>query len=305
MQVLTDNDLLKFIGKQESQSLVVFDDYLAETKKRFEGGKDGYGDELPWERTNQDIRLRPQEVSLWAGVNGHGKSLMLSHVMAHLMKSSRVLIASMEMSIPAQAERMFRQISGSDKPTEPFIDLMSAWTNGRLWLYDQQDTVPPEKIIGMCMYAMAELDISHIVIDSLVKCGIRPDDYAGQKTFVDKLCFAAKTYGGHIHLVHHIRKGDKESNLPDKFDIKGAGEITDLVDNVFIVHRNKVKEEKAQGGEPVDEFDPDAILVNAKQRHGEWEGKVPLYFDKASTQYLQSPRANKEWFPIEVQDEVG
>ena len=81
--------------------------------------------------------------------------------------------------------------------------------------------------------ALKELKIQHVVIDSLMKCGIMDDDYNGQKQFVDCLCWAAKTYGGHIHLIHHIRKTRSEEEIPDKFDVMGASALTNLVDNVF------------------------------------------------------------------------
>ena len=33
---------------------------------------------LPWEKTRLDFQFRPGEVTLWAGQNGHGKSLVTS-----------------------------------------------------------------------------------------------------------------------------------------------------------------------------------------------------------------------------------
>jgi hypothetical protein len=77
-----------------------------------------------------------------------------------------------------------------------------------------------------------------------MKCVRGEDDYNGQKDFVNDLCSFAQDSGVHVHLVHHVRKGESEHKAPGKFDIRGAGSITDLVDNVFIVWRNKRAEEK-------------------------------------------------------------
>ena len=96
-------------------------------------------------------------------------------------------------------------------------------------------------------------------------------------------------------LVCHIRKGEKESRTPDKFDIKGAGEITDLVDNVFIVHRNKDKERKIEAKQTVDELVPDAVILVEKQRHGGWEGTISLYFHKSSQQFMSGPKHPLRW----------
>jgi len=305
MKILLDKELLAFKGKQESQYFVDFVERGNEIIERIENGVENTGDDMPWKKTHDKVRFRGGEISLWAGINGHGKSLLLSHIMAHLMKTSTILVASLEMSIPATGARLVRQIAGIEKPTPSYIESILHWTTNRAVVYDQLDTVPADRIVGMCMYAMEKLKVRHIIIDSMMKCGIGTDDFNSQKAFVDSLAGVAKKYNGHIHLVHHMRKGSSENDIPDKFDVKGAGEITDMVDNLFIVHRNKLKEQEIEEGKSVDELVPDTTLTVAKQRHGEWEGRIALYFDKASTQYLQSPRANKEWFPIEVQDEVG
>jgi len=305
MKTLDDIDFLKFVGKQESQFITNLSEFGDDIKNRFKNGINNFGDELPWNKTHDHFRLRPSEVTIWAGINGHGKSLVLSHVMAHLMKTTTCLIASLEMPIASTGNRLLRQIGGISNPTPEFVDQMLQWTDDRLWIYDELDTVKSERILGMCIYAMTELNIKHIVIDSLMKCGIGGDDYNKQKDFVDRLCWAAKTHGGHIHLVHHMRKGHSENETPDKFDVKGAGEITDLVDNLVIVHRNKSKEKKIQDNKPVEDFEPDATLTIAKQRHGEWEGKINLWFHQESQQFTPSSSLNTEYFQINQVEAVA
>jgi twinkle protein len=301
MKQLEDMDYMKFVGDLESQYLI----HLSEiTDAIFERTKDGvelFGDELPWMKTHDKFRMRPGEVTVWAGINGHGKSMVLSHVVAHLIKFTPCLIASLEMPLDALGQRLVRQMIGTDKPTREYIEKALNWTDDRLWVYDQLDTVESERIYGMIIYAMRELGIKHIVIDSLMKCGIDDDDYNGQKKFIDRLCWAAKTFNGHIHLVHHIRKTRSEEDLPDKNDVMGSSAITNLIDNLIIVHRNKAKE---NSNEPDEEM-PDARLYVAKQRHGEWEGKIALWFDKTSQQYLPSKGGRKEWFSFgEQKDNV-
>jgi len=55
-----------------------------------------------------------------------------------------------------------------------------------------------------------------------------------QKTFVEKLKLVADDVQVHVHLVHHIRKGESEHDRPNKFDLKGSGAIADLADQIFI-----------------------------------------------------------------------
>jgi twinkle protein len=284
-----DVDFLAFVGAQESQFIRPASDWYDAVRDRLLLGVSQHGDALPWSETQARLRLRPGETTIWAGVNGHGKSLVLGQTMLWLLPATSVLIASLEMPPAATLARMLRQASGGEVPSLAFIQRWLAWTDERLWIYDQTDTVAPERILGMVCYAARELRIRHVVIDSLVKCGMAPDDYPAQKTFVDRLCWAAKTHGIHLHLVHHIRKREREEHVPDKYDIKGAGEITDLADNVLIVHRNKAKERRCEAGEASDPQEPDAQLLVVKQRHGEWEGRVRLYFDRPSQQLVPQP----------------
>ena len=41
------------------------------------------GDKLPWPKTFDKILLRNGELSVWAGITGHGKSMLLSHIIVH------------------------------------------------------------------------------------------------------------------------------------------------------------------------------------------------------------------------------
>lgn len=256
---------------------------------------------LPWEETHRLIQFRPGEVTLWAGINGHGKSLLTGLVGLSLMgQSQRVCIASFEMKPRKTLYRMGRQWAGMppdneyDTPEmrEQSKDLLAQffdWTEGKLWLYDQQGTVKPETILGVTKYSAVELGCTHIFIDSLMKCVKGEDDYNGQKDFVDELCALAKDNNVHIHLVHHIKKMQDEDRVPGKFDAKGSGAISDQVDNFLVVFRNKKKERLLESGKEVPHDEPDAFLVCHKQRETGWEGCIGLYVDKDSMQFKKNP----------------
>lgn len=294
-----DIERMEFQGVQESQDIIPMSDYRDEIHERMESGVATFGDPLPWSKTHGSFRFRPGEVTIWAGINGHGKSMVTSHVAASLAKSVPVCIASLEMPVPATAQRMIRQIAGNGNVPKPFVDKVLHWADNKVWIYDQLDTLPSEKIQAMAIYCAKELKLGHVFIDSLMKCGVGQEDYDKQARFVDSLCWIAKTYKTHIHIIHHVRKGDDESKPPNKFDLKGSGAIADMVDNIFIHWRNKPKEALVAKGEHVEKFNPDAILTCCKQRHGEWEGDINLWFHKDSQQFASNPDLRLEWFNVD------
>jgi len=144
-------------------------------------------------------------------------------------------------------------------------------------------TAKTDRLLEVFLYAKQRYGVNVFVIDSLMKCGIAEDDYNAQKKFIEELCDFKNQYDCHIHIVVHPRKGADELRAPGKLDIKGSGAITDLADNCFTVWRNKAKENRSNEDE---EDQPDCLLSCEKQRNGEWEGKIALWFDPQSFQYL-------------------
>lgn len=251
---------------------------------------------LCWPSTTS-FQYRPGEVTLYAGTNGGGKSLVTGQISLGLIRQERkVCIASFEMKPVKTLSRMLRQFSGKnfEDPLTPMrrpefeniVDRFLEFSDERLWLYDQQGTTSAQRVIAMARYVAVELGVTHVIIDSLMKAVPAEDAYNEQKYFVDELCALARDHNIHIHLVHHIRKLSNDEHMPSKTDIKGTGAIADQVDNVFLVHRNKKKEHDIQAGKEVDPSAPDLLLMCEKQRNGEFEGWFPMWYHKESQQFV-------------------
>ena len=260
--------------------------WLDELLDEFGPNQAAQGCRLPWDRLADKIALRKFEVSLWFGFNGHGKSLILGQAMlSACAQGEKVCVASFEMRPRKTLGRMVRQVVGRDDVSPQDVRRFCEHLEGRLWVYDQTSTVEPERVFAVIRYAAEKLGVSHFVVDNLTKCVASDDDYQGQKAIVDKLTALAQALGIHIHLVHHARKDRDETRPPRKMDALGASAITNLVDNVFIVWRNKARTDKED--KKLDE--PDAMFICDKQRHGTgWEGLQNLWFHWGSQQYLGS-----------------
>jgi twinkle protein len=253
------------------------------------------GQQLPWDKAVGKISFRPAEVTIWSGFNGSGKSLALGQSCIGLLtQAQRMCIASFEMRPVVTLARMCRQAFGSSKPDPDMIRDFHAMTDKWIWIYDQQGMVSPDKVIGVMGYCATVKKCTHFVIDSFLKCGISDEDYQAQKHFVDRVCTVARDTGMHVHLVAHSKKKEDESKPPKKMDVRGAGSITDQVDNVLIWWRNKPKEElmrTIRDQSKLEELrgEPDAMLICDKQRNGDWEGRLGFWFDPASLQFVEMP----------------
>lgn len=256
------------------------------------------GAKLPWSRTHDHVRFREGEVTLWAGINGSGKSQLVGNVvLGFAAQHEPTCIASFEMLPLSTLARMQRQAAMCEEPAQAFTTRFMRLLDGQLWIYDQHGQVDPRMVYAVIRYCARNLKIKHMVVDSLMKCIRGEDDYNGQKDFVGMLCALAKDEGIHIHLVHHIRKSENEDKPPSKWDVKGSGSIVDQVDQLMIVWRNKAKERAiaaaaASGKELSDDTrgKPDAMICVEKNRNGEWEGRIPLWYHRESLQYTGDSR---------------
>lgn len=276
--------------------------YIQDLIADLEEHKDGKKITLPWAKTAPFFHFREGEVTIWAGQNGHGKSMVTSQVALSLIQQQqKVCIASFEMKPVTTMKRLARQFIGMNPTSKEFMNPeglevlkqlygeFGAWLDQGMWFFDQQGSVNPDTVLGMIKYCFEELKIQHVFVDSLMKCVMGEDDYNGQKYFIDRCCSLARDYQGHIHVVHHLRKPKDEYELPDKHDNKGSGSITDQPDNIMLVWRNKKKEDdlKSKGILSAAQSDPDAMILCRKQRNGEDEPTFNLWYHKDSQQYVE------------------
>lgn len=262
-----------------------------------------------------NFAFRGGEFTIWSGINGHGKSMILSQVLLQAMSDGeRVCVASLELKADRLLRRMIRQATANRLPSRDYIKQSINWLTDKLWIFDAVGTVKGEWILEVFKYAAKKYGISHFAIDSLMKCGFDVDDYVAEKKFVDAICDFKNEMNVHVHLVDHMRKPVGEDYNGGKMDIRGSGSKTDLADNVLTVWRNKKREEAMQMREmgnhqPIDESllnSPDAILNCSKQREGEWEGKIGLYYSKETFQYLNSEHEHpKTYIGFEDRREVN
>lgn len=253
-----------------------------------------HGIPLPWDKVGSDVLLRAGETSIWAGVNGHGKSTLASFVVAaNAGRGVRTCVASMEYRSALWMMRMNRQAAGVGQPSEAFSRHVTRELSGNVRAFDVQGAAKADRILEVFRYARRRYQIELFLIDNLTKCGFADDDYPGQKKFIEALSDFARSEQTHVAVVAHMRKGDTENEPAGKWSIKGSGGISDMADTVFEVWRNKPKERAAEEAARIDApiaekyvDQGDVLLLCHKQRFNGIEKTFALWYDVETTQYL-------------------
>lgn len=290
-------------------------EFVEDAKERLRSRVNAKRTYLPWPKCNDSFEFRRGEVTIWSGQNGHGKTDVTTQVSLSLLgQDEKVCVASFEMKPVTTIQRMVRMFNGTNQFSpeyqseagirilEGMYDDFGGWAKN-LWLYTQTGTANPLTVLGMVKYCAQELGVTHVFIDSLMKCVKNEDDYNGQKEFVDQLCAIAKDCDVHIHLVHHLKKPPKEGDMPDKHDTKGSGSITDQIDNLFMVWRNKPKEDdiRAKGATSNKSTEPDCIIACRKQRNydgnGDGEPRIALWRHRDAGQFVAQAGDEPQFFP--------
>ena len=260
-------------------------------KRDYLNPEEGKGLILPW-LVAEDFRLRKGEVTLHSGYRGHKKSMMLGMWQLGLISQGETCLSfSFEMLPIRTLKRMLRQFTGIGDPNLATYDRFFNFLNQKFLLYDQLGTVKWQRVIALSRYAIQELGVNQVFIDSLMKINVKKKDLETQAQVVDELCALAKDTNSHIHLVAHSNKANTRTGKPEDVlppgidDVSGSGDLTNMVDNVVIHFQNKSPQ-----------FAYAQMMNVDKQRNPEGndpEPSIKFDFDSASLQFQRDHHCYK------------
>lgn len=302
MELIHDTDLNAYIDEPEFHSTVrSASDFMQQVIEHLNPNKAAEtAPHLKIRKLRGLLHFRPGEVSLWAGYNGHRKSMMTSQLALDLAdQGERVLIVSLEMLPWRTMSRMTRQATGLADPVPTIIEKFHRWTEGKMWLFDHVGRIAPSKALALCRYFADVHKGTHVILDSWMMLCNSEEKLDEQKQFSTDLCRLAQETGLHLHVVAHCRKpsgSNDESKIPSRYEVKGSGSISDQAANVLIVWMNKAKFAKLDTNphDPEALNQPCAILKVDKQRNGAWEGMVSLWFDPVSLKFCDDRTSRVE-----------
>lgn len=186
------------------------------------------------------------ELSVWSGGNGSGKSTLLSQIAIESFKRNyNVLIFSGELKDSRLMKWLNLQICGKvnlyhnqqyDYYYPRDKEKVMEFSNNRLFVYDNEIGNDINKIIFAIYDAVKNKNVKMVILDNLMSMnlGDGKDKYEAQTKLITDLSDMAKRLNIHIHFVCHPRKS---TSFLRKYDISGTADLTNIADNVFIVHR--------------------------------------------------------------------
>lgn len=194
------------------------------------------------------------ELSIWSGANASGKSTLVSQLgLAAITGGFKAAVFSGEMTASRVREWVLLQAAGPNnvmpdpiaanhyclKPgIERKLDML---LKGKLAIYDNSFGTNCEEVLKTIYEWVKAEQTEVVIIDNLMALDFpiatAADKYDMQSRTVKLFSAMAKELNVHIHFICHPRK--TESFLR-KGDISGTADITNIADNVFMVHRVNV-----------------------------------------------------------------
>lgn len=196
------------------------------------------------------IGLFAGELSVLSGLNASGKTSWLNCLALNVIqKGFKVGIWSGEMqdwrfqgwlNQMAAGKNYVRKKEGYENfYYAPYnvCDKINEWVNGKLFLYNNAYGAKWEQLFSDIKELVENEGVQLIVLDNLAALCIDGYDsgtYANQTKFILDVKEYAKQKNIHVILVAHPRK---QNDFLRKESISGTADLTNIADNVFLIHR--------------------------------------------------------------------
>ncbi len=309
---VTKEDLEKCLATAkaiELDEIKSADAFEKDVVDRYETDPLAQGYSTPWD-SGLPWRVRPCEMTVLSGFSGHGKSQLLNQLMISLItQGARVMDASLEVRPSLTLYYMTRCALGKKHPARNEVEACVDWLNSGLHFLDCIGTVNVDRLLAALEYSRKRYGTDVFVIDSLFKCGLSGEDFAGAREFADRLTTFCNNSGAHVILVAHSRKtqNGNEYSIPTKSDVAGSSDITNAAFNVLICWRNKMKKRKMDEARQSNNIQamaewtaqPDGKILLDKQRYGDGEEcECNTWFARDACQFHCGSESSTPYFSI-------
>lgn len=189
------------------------------------------------------------QLSVWSGGNASAKSTYLNQLAIETIQQGyNVAIYSGELIAKRLLKWVVMQCAGKkhmsyNKQKDYWFvnsnakDKILQWLDHRLFIYDNDKGNRAKEVITSIKECVEKNEVKVVILDNLMSMnlsGYGDNKYDVQSEFIQDLSALAKELNIHIHFVCHPRKS---TSFLRKNDISGSADLTNIADNVFIMHR--------------------------------------------------------------------
>lgn len=253
--------------------------------------------------------LAKGEISVVSGLRSAAKSTWLSQVMLNAVdRGYTVICYSGELKDKRFADWLICQAAGLEyiDKSRKFINYgtvkeetkqkIGEWLGTKLFLYNNNYGNNFSSIATRLQKEIKERKADLVIIDNMmildlsgVSRSVKDDKYDLQKLFIESLKNLSILCNSHIVFVAHPRKAQGFLRLDD---ISGTGNIGNLVDNAFIIHRNnddfkRLSQQMFRWKESHVAYSGTNVIEIAKEREfGNQDIFIPLWYEQYTRRLL-------------------
>ena len=247
------------------------------------------------------------ELSVWSGGNASSKSTYMNQIaLESINQNYNVAIYSGELTsnrllqwITLQASNKEDVINNKGFYRPKYKDKILYWLDTRLFIYDNELGNKKDTLLESIQDVVERKNVKVIIIDNLMSIELsNQNKYDEQSILIKELSSLAKKLNIHIHFVCHPRK---VMTFLRKNDISGTADLTNIADNVFILHRvgddfkNSIKEAKhLKEDNPIFQF-TNVIEICKNREYGVQDVFVGMYYEKETKRLLDHENEKRHY----------
>lgn len=195
------------------------------------------------------IGLNIGELSLVSGANASGKSAIIKQICLNAVQQGfRAIEYSGELDSTRSKSWTIQQSAGKQfveatkyenyyRVPQKISDKISEWLGDKWKVYNNLYGSNFSQLVADVEETLSENKCDIFVVDNIMALDfsdLSNDKYEQQKQAVLRLKYLAMSYHCHIILVAHPRKS---VSFLRKDDVSGTADLTNAVENVFLIHR--------------------------------------------------------------------
>lgn len=253
------------------------------------------------------------ECTILSGINGSGKSILLNQIMLNaVQRGFKASIWSGELSAEWLKMWIMQCAAGKSnvikKPNSEHAYYVSGnaypkienWLNGKLFIYNNNYGSRFEQLVADIGEFVDMENVNLVIVDNCMAVDLDArggDKLEKQKYFILTLVEMARKKNIHIVVVCHPRK-EIGNGLIRKESISGSGDLTNAVQNCFLMHRCSEdffkRATEFWGKKKVEELrEFDNVLEICKSRStGVVDFLAGLYYEEETKRYKNSIAEN-------------